>query len=235
MTAASPGVIAHLPGQRATTRAARRTSTPRQRDEGRVRGDPPRPASSCSSTAPTWRWAATLAFADVSIAEFRKIAASTSRCSTTATQGHPARAACACTSAGATTKARTTTTSPLRDIVDIVLKARPPAISFEGANPRHEHEWAVLEGRQAARRQGASSPACIDSTTNFIEHPELVAQRIVRYAELVGRENVDRRHRLRLRHLRRQHAVDPRIAWAKLKALAEGARRASEELWRRAA
>ena len=74
-------------------------------------------------------------------------------------------------------------------------------------------------------------PGVIDSTTNFIEHPELVAQRIVRYAERRRPRERHRRHGLRLRHLRRVDTVDPRIAWAKLKALAEGAALASKELW----
>src|SRR5204863_2441550 len=78
---------------------------------------------------------------------------------------------------------------PLADIIDIVLEARPAAISFEAANPRHEHEWAVF--RDVALPGGkVLIPGVLDSTTNFIEHPELVAQRIARFAGLVGRENV---------------------------------------------
>jgi methionine synthase II (cobalamin-independent) len=70
-----------------------------------------------------------------------------------------------------------------------VLQARPAAVSFEGANPRHEHEWTVFEAVKLPDGK-CIIPGVIDSTTNFIEHPELVAQRIARYADIVGRENV---------------------------------------------
>ncbi len=78
---------------------------------------------------------------------------------------------------------------PLRDIIDIVLEARPAAISFEAANPRHEHEWSLFADLKLPERK-ILIPGVIDSTTNYIEHPELVSQRLVRYAKLVGRENV---------------------------------------------
>ncbi|MGH7313430.1 MAG: cobalamin-independent methionine synthase II family protein, partial [Candidatus Rokuibacteriota bacterium] len=78
---------------------------------------------------------------------------------------------------------------PLRELLAVVLKARPQALSFEGANPRHEHEWIVF--RQVKLPDDRLIiPGVLDSTTNFIEHPELVAQRITRYAEVVGRERV---------------------------------------------
>ena len=78
---------------------------------------------------------------------------------------------------------------PLKDVVDVVLKGRPCAVSFPGANPRHGHEWAVW--REVDLPAGKCIiPGVIDSTSNFVEHPELVAERIVRYAEVVGRENV---------------------------------------------
>jgi 5-methyltetrahydropteroyltriglutamate--homocysteine methyltransferase len=77
----------------------------------------------------------------------------------------------------------------LKDIFGVVLNARAQAISLEGVNPRHEHEWAVF---QAVRLPDDNilTTGVLDSTTNFIEHPELVAQRLVRYAEVVGKENV---------------------------------------------
>ena len=78
---------------------------------------------------------------------------------------------------------------PLREIIEPVLQARPPAVSFEGANPRHEHEWAVFQEVKLPDGK-CVVPGVVDSTTNFIEHPELVAQRIERYADVVGRENV---------------------------------------------
>ncbi|MCI0895519.1 MAG: cobalamin-independent methionine synthase II family protein, partial [Chloroflexi bacterium] len=78
---------------------------------------------------------------------------------------------------------------PLKEIIHIVLKARPNGLSFEGANPRHAHEWKLWEDVKLPEGK-VLIPGVLDSTTNFIEHPELVAERIVRYAQLVGRENV---------------------------------------------
>ena len=91
---------------------------------------------------------------------------------------------------------------PLADIIDIVFTARPSAISFEAANPRHAHEWTVFE-RVKLPDGKVLIPGVIESKSNFIEHPELIAQRIGRYAKLVGRENVIAGTRLRLRHLGR--------------------------------
>ena len=121
---------------------------------------------------------------------------------------------------------------PLRDILGIALKARPQALSFEGANPRHEHEWVVFrEVRLPDDR--CIIPGVLDSTTNFIEHPELVAQRIVRYAEVVGRERVIAGTDCGFATFARSASgVEPEIAWAKLRAMAEGARLASAQLWR---
>jgi 5-methyltetrahydropteroyltriglutamate--homocysteine methyltransferase len=120
---------------------------------------------------------------------------------------------------------------PLKEIIGVVLKARPQAISFEGANPRHEHEWAVF--RDVKLPEGkVIIPGVLDSTTNFIEHPELVAQRIIRYAELVGRENVIAGSDCGFgTFARTSNTVEPEIVWAKLAAMAEGARIASEALW----
>jgi 5-methyltetrahydropteroyltriglutamate--homocysteine methyltransferase len=119
---------------------------------------------------------------------------------------------------------------PLRHIIGEVLKARPAAISFEGANPRHEHEWAVFE--DIALPDGkAIIPGVIDSTTNYVEHPELVAQRIGRYARLVGRENVLAGSDCGFATFASSTAVDPQVTWAKLSALAEGAALASTALW----
>jgi 5-methyltetrahydropteroyltriglutamate--homocysteine methyltransferase len=120
---------------------------------------------------------------------------------------------------------------PLRDIVDIVLRARPAGISFEGANPRHEHEWKVWQ--EVALPPGkVLIPGVIDSTTNFIEHPELVAQRIARYARVVGQENVLAGVDCGFGTFADNDSVDARVAWAKLAALAEGARLATAELRR---
>jgi 5-methyltetrahydropteroyltriglutamate--homocysteine methyltransferase len=123
---------------------------------------------------------------------------------------------------------------PLADIIDLVLAARPMAVSFEGANPRHEHEWKVFEEVKLPEGK-VLIPGVIDSTTNYIEHPELVAQRIMRYADVAGRENVIAGSDCGFATFAAFVPVDPRITWAKLAALAEGARLASQELWKTAA
>ena len=119
---------------------------------------------------------------------------------------------------------------PLADIVDIVFTARPNAISFEAANPRHGHEWAVFE-RVKLPAGKLLIPGVIESKSNFIEHPELIAQRIVRYARLVGRENVIAGSDCGYGTWVGQAAVDPDVVWAKFAAMAEGARIASREFW----
>jgi 5-methyltetrahydropteroyltriglutamate--homocysteine methyltransferase len=121
---------------------------------------------------------------------------------------------------------------PLASIVDIAFNARPSGISFEAANPRHAHEWALFE--QVKLPDGkVLIPGALESKSNFIEHPELVAQRIERYARLVGRENVIAGTDCGYGTWVGQAAVDPDVVWAKLAALAEGARLASRKLWPR--
>ena len=119
---------------------------------------------------------------------------------------------------------------PLADIIDVVFTARPNGISFEAANPRHAHEWRVFERVQLPAGK-VLIPGVIDSTTNFIEHPELVAERIGRYARLVGRDNVIAGTDCGFGTWVGQSAVDPDIAWAKLATLAAGARLASREFF----
>jgi len=119
---------------------------------------------------------------------------------------------------------------PLREIIGPVLKSRPGAVSFEGANPRHEHEWNVFE--EVALPDGKLIiPGVIDSTTNFIEHPEVVAQRIERYAAVVGRENVIAGADCGFATFANAPTVVPAITWAKFGSLVEGARIASSRLW----
>jgi 5-methyltetrahydropteroyltriglutamate--homocysteine methyltransferase len=118
----------------------------------------------------------------------------------------------------------------LKDIVDLVLEARPSGISFEACNPRHGHEWRVFETVKLPADK-ALIPGVIDSTTNFVEHPELVAERIVRYAGLVGRERVIAGTDCGFATYATGGRVDPDVAWAKLHSLAEGARLATAELW----
>lgn len=119
---------------------------------------------------------------------------------------------------------------PIASIVDIVFLARPSAISFEAANPRHAHEWQVFE--QIKLPDGKLLiPGVLELKSNFIEHPELVAQRIGNYARLVGRENVIAGTDCGYGTWVGQAAVDPDVVWAKLAAMAEGARLASRRFW----
>ncbi|HJY82707.1 MAG TPA: cobalamin-independent methionine synthase II family protein [Candidatus Binatia bacterium] len=119
---------------------------------------------------------------------------------------------------------------PLHDIIDIVLKARPVAISFEAANPRHAHEWKVFH-EFTLPADKVLIPGVLDSTTNYIEHPELVAERLCRFAEVVGRENVIAGTDCGFSTFAGIADVDPGITWAKFCAMAEGARLASQQLW----
>ena len=119
---------------------------------------------------------------------------------------------------------------PLKDIADVVVKGRPGALVVAGANPRHEHEWRVW--RDVPLPGGKVLVAgVIDSTTNFIEHPELVAERITRYATVVGRENVIAGVDCGFGTFAGRVQVDTNIVWRKLASLVEGARLASKELW----
>jgi 5-methyltetrahydropteroyltriglutamate--homocysteine methyltransferase len=120
----------------------------------------------------------------------------------------------------------------LTDVIDIVLRARPSAIALEAANPRHAHEWKVWE-RVKLPEGKILIPGVIESKSNFIEHPELVAQRIGGYANLVGRENVIAGSDCGFGTWVGQAAVDPDVVWAKMAAMAEGARIASREFWKR--
>jgi 5-methyltetrahydropteroyltriglutamate--homocysteine methyltransferase len=119
---------------------------------------------------------------------------------------------------------------PLREILPLVLKARPVGLSFEGANPRHAHEWKVWRDIRLPEEK-VIIPGVLDSTTNFIEHPELVAERIMRYAEVVGRERVIAGTDCGFGTSAWGRKVDGKIAWAKLQSLVEGARLASAVLW----
>ena len=112
---------------------------------------------------------------------------------------------------------------PLKDIVDVVFKAKPSAISFEAANPRHAHEFTVFETVKLPEGK-VLIPSVLESKTNFIEHPELIDQRI-------GRENVVAGSDCGYGTWVGQAAVDPQVVWAKLAAMAEGARIASRKYW----
>jgi 5-methyltetrahydropteroyltriglutamate--homocysteine methyltransferase len=120
---------------------------------------------------------------------------------------------------------------PLADIIDIVFTARPSGISFEAANPRHAHEWKLFE-RVKLPEGKVLMPGVLESKSNFIEHPELIAQRIGRYANLVGRENVIAGSDCGYGTWVGQAAVDADVVWAKMGAMTEGARIASSEFWK---
>jgi 5-methyltetrahydropteroyltriglutamate--homocysteine methyltransferase len=120
---------------------------------------------------------------------------------------------------------------PLKDIIDIVFTAKPSALSLEAANPRHAHEWQVFETVKLPDGK-VLIPGVLESKSNFIEHPELIAQRIGRYAKLVGRENVIAGSDCGYGTWVGQAAVDPQVVFAKLAAMAEGAAIASKQFWK---
>jgi 5-methyltetrahydropteroyltriglutamate--homocysteine methyltransferase len=120
---------------------------------------------------------------------------------------------------------------PLAKILPVALQARPTGLSFEGANPRHAHEWEDLRAARIPDDK-VLIPGLLDSTTNFVEHPRLIAQRIQNYADIVGRERVVAGADCGFATFAaRNNAVVPSVVWAKLTALAEGARIASDRLW----
>ena len=118
---------------------------------------------------------------------------------------------------------------PIKDIVDILLKGRPQAVSFPGANPRHGHEWKVWKDVKLPDGK-IIIPGVIDSTSNFVEHPELVADRILQYAYAVGEENVIAGVDCGFGTFAGRVQVDTKIVWMKLASLVEGARLASKSL-----
>jgi 5-methyltetrahydropteroyltriglutamate--homocysteine methyltransferase len=120
----------------------------------------------------------------------------------------------------------------LKDIIDLLLQVRVGHYSFEAANPRHEHEWKVWETVKLKRNK-VLIPGVISHATNIVEHPELVAERLLRFAKIVGRENVMAGTDCGFAQSPFAQRVHPTIMWAKLKALAEGARIASKVLWKK--
>jgi 5-methyltetrahydropteroyltriglutamate--homocysteine methyltransferase len=119
---------------------------------------------------------------------------------------------------------------PLETIVTRVLRAKPRVILLEGANPRHAHEWAVFE-KVKLPEDKVLAPGVIDSTSNFIEHPDVVADRLLRYANVVGRERVMAGSDCGFSTFSGYPTVFPDIAWRKLESMVEGAKRASAKLW----
>jgi 5-methyltetrahydropteroyltriglutamate--homocysteine methyltransferase len=119
---------------------------------------------------------------------------------------------------------------PLARIVGAVLQAKPAGLLFEAANPRHAHEWTVWRDVDLPDDKYLV-PGVIDTTTNFVEHPELVAERILQFADLVGRDRVVAGTDCGFGTIAGSGAVHPSICWAKLNALSAGAQLATERLW----
>jgi 5-methyltetrahydropteroyltriglutamate--homocysteine methyltransferase len=119
----------------------------------------------------------------------------------------------------------------LEQILAIVLKAKPAAILFEAANPRHRHEWAVWRDARLPDDK-VLIPGCIASTSNYVEHPRLIAEQLCQYADIVGRERVIAGTDCGFGSFAGYSRVDPAIAYKKLRALADGAALATDKLWR---
>jgi len=120
----------------------------------------------------------------------------------------------------------------LKHFVDVMLKIRAGAYSFEAANPRHEHEWRVWEHVKLPE-EAVLIPGTITQSTVLVEHPELVADRIVRFARAVGRENVIAGADCGFATFAGSTEIHPSVVWAKFEALVEGARIATKQLWGR--
>jgi 5-methyltetrahydropteroyltriglutamate--homocysteine methyltransferase len=119
---------------------------------------------------------------------------------------------------------------PLETVLPVILKAKVQAISFEGSNPRHAHEWKVWKDKRVPDDK-ILLPGCLDTSTNFVEHPELVAQRIEQYASVVGRERVIASTDCGFSTFAGQGKIHPGVAFKKLESLVEGAKIASKRLW----
>ena len=120
---------------------------------------------------------------------------------------------------------------PLATVLPVAMRARPSGFLFEAANPRHAHEWEDLRDTKIPDDK-IMMPGCLDSTTNFVEHPRLIAQRICNVANIVGRERVIAGADCGFATFAaQQNPVAPSIVWAKFRALAEGARIATDRLW----
>ncbi|MGI9285812.1 MAG: hypothetical protein ACR2P1_10520, partial [Pseudomonadales bacterium] len=120
--------------------------------------------------------------------------------------------------------------APMSTVLPIALKAKPQALLFESSNPRHAHEWTVFRDADIPDNK-VLIPGVLDSTTNFVEHPELVAQRICRFADIVGRERVLAGTDCGFSTFAGFGAVDEDVVYAKLAAMCEGAKIASTQLW----
>jgi 5-methyltetrahydropteroyltriglutamate--homocysteine methyltransferase len=174
-----------------------------------------------------------MVYLDLPLAEFRKIIAVNVAALNHAVADIPADRMRMHVCWGSTMAPRHTDV-PLKDIIDIVLSAKPMAVSFPAANARHEHEWKIW--REVKLPPGkVIIPGVIDSTVNTVEHPEVVADRILNFANVVGRENVIAGVDCGFGTFAGRVQVDTKIVWMKLASLTEGAARASAQLWAKAA
>jgi 5-methyltetrahydropteroyltriglutamate--homocysteine methyltransferase len=172
-------------------------------------------------------------YLDKSLAEFRKIIAVNVAALNHAVADIPAERMRMHLCWGSTMAPRHTDV-PLKDIIDIVLTAKPTAVSFPAANGRHEHEWKIWRDVKLPAGK-VIIPGVIDSTVNTVEHPEVVCDRILNFANVVGRENVIAGVDCGFGTFAGRVQVDTKIVWMKLQSLAEGARLASAQLWAKAA
>jgi 5-methyltetrahydropteroyltriglutamate--homocysteine methyltransferase len=168
-------------------------------------------------------------YPQLSIAEYRKVIAVNVEALNRAVDGIPADRMRMHICWGSTMGPHHTDVE-IKDIIDIVLTARPQAVSFPGANPRHGHEWKVWTEVKLPDDK-IIIPGVIDSTSNFVEHPELVADRITQYTNAVGRENVIAGVDCGFGTFAGRVQVDSKIVWMKLRSLVEGAALASRQLW----
>jgi 5-methyltetrahydropteroyltriglutamate--homocysteine methyltransferase len=174
-----------------------------------------------------------MVYLDKSLAEFRKIISVNVAALNEAVKDIPADRMRMHVCWGSTMAPRHTDV-PLKDIIDIVLTAKPMAVSFPAANGRHEHEWKIW--RDVKLPDGKIIlPGVIDSTVNTVEHPEVVADRLLNFASVVGRENVIGGVDCGFGTFAGRVQVDSKIVWMKLKSLSEGAALASKQLWKKAA
>jgi 5-methyltetrahydropteroyltriglutamate--homocysteine methyltransferase len=172
-------------------------------------------------------------YLDRSLADFRKIIAVNVAALNHAVADIPAERMRMHVCWGSTMAPRHTDV-PLADIIDIVLTGKPTAVSFPAANGRHEHEWKIWRDVKLPAGK-VIIPGVIDSTVNTVEHPEVVCDRILNFANVVGRENVIAGVDCGFGTFAGRVQVDSKIVWMKLQSLAEGARRASAQLWAKAA
>ena len=174
-----------------------------------------------------------MVYLDRPLAEFRKIIAVNVAALNEAVKDIPADRMRMHVCWGSTMAPRHTDV-PLKDIVDIVLTAKPIAVSFPAANARHEHEWKIWKDVKLPDGKFII-PGVIDSTHNTVEHPEVVCDRLLNFAACVGRENVIGGVDCGFGTFAGRVQVDTKIVWMKLEALAEGAALASKKLWKKAA